>query len=235
MSTYIRLQLGYSRLGVFIDPFYIARRGLLKAIRGAATHLQGDLLDVGCGRKPYQELFGVNSYTGLEISRYPKPGDQADCFYDGERFPFQDQSFDSVLCNQVLEHVFTPKVLLGEISRVLRPGGRALLTVPFAWPEHEQPLDYARYTGFGLQHLATENGFNVIRHEKTRQGAAVPFQLLSAYLFEIISRQPKLLRVALSLLLIAPINLLGVILGKLLPDSDALYLDNLLLLEKREA
>lgn len=141
-------------IGLFVNPFYFARYGLAKAIEEFAPSLSGLLLDVGCGSKPYKFLFKVQSYVGLDIDTEPvRLRGVADNYYDGELFPYSDSSFDSLLCSQVLEHVFNPDVFLSEINRVLRLGGRVLLTVPFVWDEHEQPYDYARYSSFGLRFL----------------------------------------------------------------------------------
>ena len=76
------------------------------------------------------------------------------------------QSFDNVVCNQVLEHVFRPEVFLLEIHRVIKPGGNMLMSVPFIWDEHEQPWDYARYSSFGLKYLLENTGFEVIEQRK---------------------------------------------------------------------
>ena len=54
-------------LGVFLNPFYIARASLRDAMALQSSKLGGKLLDVGCGSKPYQELFTVDTYIGLEI------------------------------------------------------------------------------------------------------------------------------------------------------------------------
>ena len=126
-------------LGLFINPFYFARAALVNAVRKYAPQLQGNLLDIGCGTRPYEELFIVDEYIGLDIdneSAHMRGG--ADYYYDGSKFPFPDASFDSALCNQVLEHVFNPDEFLSEIHRVLRQDSRLLLTVPFVWDEHEQ-------------------------------------------------------------------------------------------------
>ena len=136
-----------------------------------SSKLKGRLLDVGCGSKPYQELFAVDDYIGLDIDNEAMRNRKiADYFYDGTTFPFNDNEYDSVLCNQVLEHVFNPDEFLSEIKRVLKPGGRLLLTVPFVWDEHEQPHDYARYSSFGLKALIDKNGFNVIEYKKIMHG-----------------------------------------------------------------
>ena len=119
-----------------------------------ARSMNGRLLDVGCGRKPYRDLFPTKDYVGLEIDTPEnRLRNQADIFYDGNSFPFEDHDFDGIICNQVLEHVFNPDQFVRELRRVLKSRGLLLLTVPFVWDEHEQPRDYARYTSFGLKSL----------------------------------------------------------------------------------
>ena len=78
-------------LGIIINPFYFARLGLYNAIYRLAPQLTGDLLDVGCGVKPYQNLFKVTKYVGLDIDTLEtKKRGVADFLYDGNHFPFED-------------------------------------------------------------------------------------------------------------------------------------------------
>lgn len=221
-------------IGLFTNPFWLARRGLVKNIAELANSLDGDLLDVGCGRKPYRELFKVKSYIGLDIENpgHSHENEDVDVFYDGKTFPFPDNSFDSILCNQVLEHVFNPDEFLSEIHRCLKPGGQFLLTVPFVWDEHEQPYDFARYSSFGLRHLLEKNGFEIIEQRKSVQNIAVVFQLLIAYIYKITKTRSFAVNVLLTTLLMLPLNLLGMLLGWLLPNNRDLYLDNLILARK---
>lgn len=220
-------------IGLFINPFYHARGGLYQAIAGLAPVFQGCLLDVGCGRKPYCDLFSVNQYVGLEIDTIDNRTNKlADFFYDGEIFPFTDQSFDGVVCNQVLEHIFTPDGFLSEIRRVLKPGGKLLLTVPFVWDEHEQPWDYARYSSFGLKSLLEKNGFEVAVQEKTNADVRVLCQLVNAYLYKIFWTRRPLLNLLVCTALMAPISILGFLLYRLLPNNPDLYLDQVVLAEK---
>ena len=142
-------------------------------------------------------------------------------------------SFDSVLCNQVLEHVFNPDYFLSEIHRVLKPSGKLLLTVPFVWDEHEKPYDFARYTSFGLTSLLEKNGFHVLEHRKIGADATILFQLINAYFFKVIQKLPKIIRFFLVISIMAMVNILGVILGWVLPKNPDLYLDQLILVEKR--
>lgn len=220
-------------LGIFVNPFYLARAGLRDAMAEFAPMLIGRLLDVGCGTKPYRSLFTVDSYVGLDIdAEISRRRNIADHFYDGKTFPFADGSFDSVLCNQVLEHVFNPDEFLGEIARVLMPGGKLLLTVPFVWDEHEQPYDYARYSSFGLRALLEKQGFIVVKHKKLGADPSVLFQLINAYLFKVTQSWPKLVNFLITLTAMALFNLLGLISRHLLFANPDLYLDNVILVKK---
>lgn len=221
-------------LGLLINPFYFARRGLLDELRPLFPELSGEVLDVGCGCKPYRALVPARRYVGLDLdSPFTRAVGAADWFYDGGDFPAANASFDGVLCSQVLEHVFTPEVFLAEISRVLRPGGRLLLTVPFIWDEHEQPRDYARYSSFGLRALLERTGFELITQRKSVADARAVAQLASAWLYKLVVTRSKWINLGTQLVLIAPVNLLGALLGLVLPRNGNFYLDNVVLAKKR--
>lgn len=222
-------------LGIFINPFYFARSRLNWSIKEFAPRLEGKLLDIGCGTKPYQEFFSkAETYSGLEIdSEKSRKSGIADFFYDGKKFPFPDTSFNALLCNQVLEHVFNPDDFLQEANRILQPKGRLLLTIPFVWDEHEQPYDYARYSSFGLKALLEKSGFDILEHRKLCADATVLFQLTNAYLFKISMHWPKYLRLFFTITVMAFVNLSGVVISKLLPKNPDLFLDHIVLAEKR--
>lgn len=235
LKNYYRKQMFFPGLvGVFINPFYFARRNLADAINKLSSQIKGDLLDVGCGSKPYQKIFRVETYRGLDIdSPIVRGRGVADDLYDGKTFPYKDSSFDSVLCNQVLEHVFNPDEFLSEINRVMKTGGKLLLTVPFVWDEHEQPYDYARYSSFGLKALLEKHGLIIITHKKLAADATVIFQLVNAYLFKLIHRWPLLPKLIFTITVMASVNVLGVIAGKFLPANPDLFLDHVVLAEKK--
>lgn len=226
-------QFNPGAIGLFVNPFFLARCSLWRAIRTAAPMLQGRLLDVGCGTKPYRDLFSVSEYVGMELdSELTRQRGVADVYYDGSCFPFEDASFDAVLCNQVLEHVFNPDDFVGEIRRVLRPGGRLLLTVPFVWDEHEQPWDYARYSSFGLRSLMEKHGFILQRHEKLLDDASVLFQLANAYLYKISHTNYRAVNLLLGVCIHAPVSALGLVARLVLPRNPDLFLDQLVVAEK---
>jgi SAM-dependent methyltransferase len=228
---YRRQQVNPGLMGIWLNPFYFARKELRREIGSFAPKMQGRMLDVGCGTKPYRELFSSTSdYVGLEIDTPEnRVAKRADFFYDGNTFPFEDASYDGVVCNQVLEHVFNPDQFLLEILRVLKPGGDLLLTVPFVWDEHEQPWDYARYSSFGLRSLLERNGFVVVEQRKTNADARVLFQLINAYLYKILHTSNAKVNLIVCAVIMAPFTLAGILAGKVLPANPDLYLDQVVL------
>jgi SAM-dependent methyltransferase len=219
-----------------IHPFYFIRSGLYSGIKKRSKQLTGVLLDFGCGQKPYLPLFEVDRYIGLD---YENPGhnhknENIDVFYDGKNIPFSDGYFDSVLCSEVFEHLFDIDNTLQEIHRVLKNGGKLLITCPFVWNEHEIPHDYARYTVFALKHLFSKHGFQVIDFEKTGSFVRAITQMRVLYFYYNIT--PILVKFPggkyLSRLLIAFLNSCGLCKDFLLPERYDLYLSNIFLVEK---
>jgi SAM-dependent methyltransferase len=219
-------------LGLFVNPFYFARKGLHQEILKFASSARGRLLDVGCGSMRYRKYFDVSHYIGLDLRGRRS---SADLYHDGKVFPFSDGEFDCVLTNQVLEHVLNPDDFLSEIHRVLRKDGILLLSTPFLRDEHEQPFDYARYSSFGLHYFLKRHGFEVLEHQKTMGDIRSIFQMINAHIYKkTITSNPKL-NLLSTLILMAPfINLLGAILGRILPRSRVLYLDNVVLAQRRQ-
>jgi len=226
-------QFNPSFLGLFVNPFYFARKGLIDNIRDLGSSITGKTLDVGCGNKPYEKLFSSSKYIGLEIdSENNRKSKKADYFYQGDKFPFPDKDFDSVISNEVLEHIFNPDVFLSEINRVLKDEGILLITVPFVWDEHEQPYDYARYSSFGLKHLLEKHGFKILTYRKSMNDARTIFQLINTYLYKTTITPNQYTNLITTILLMSPFNILGELLSRILPKNDDLYLDSIVLAQK---
>jgi SAM-dependent methyltransferase len=220
-------------VALFTNPFFFARRGLYKGILEYGPFITGKTLDIGCGQRPYEHLVASTQYIGLEIDTpVARAIGKANVYYSGERFPFEDASFDSVMLNQVFEHVFNPDEFFQEVNRVLKQGGRLLMTVPFIWDEHEQPHDYARYSSFGLTWILSKHGFQIVKQNKSVNDLGLLFQLLNGFTYKKIVTKNLIVNHILYLFLMAPINILGVIVSKLSPKNDDLYLDNIILAEK---
>ena len=129
----------------------------------ASRHARGRLLDIGCGERPYEQILQQHSttYIGLESDRRRYQACRPDVWGDGLALPVGDASVDTVVAFQVLEHVPEPAQLFAESHRVLRRGGRMIVTAPHIWGVHEEPADYFRFTGYGLAHLSRKAGLRV--------------------------------------------------------------------------
>lgn len=220
-------------LGLFVNPFYFARNGLLENIRDLSPSITGKTLDVGCGSKPYQKLFEASEYIGLEIdSEDNRKHKKADYFYQGDQFPFPNENFDSIISNEVLEHIFNPDVFFTEMNRVLKNQGILLITVPFVWDEHEQPYDYARYSSFGLTYLLQKHGFKILEYRKSMNDIRVIFQLINVYIYKKTVTSNQYLNLINTIILMSIFNIIGEILCKILPKNDDLYLDSIILAQK---
>jgi SAM-dependent methyltransferase len=124
---------------------------------------RGTLLEVGCGAQPYRHLVtAACRYTGLDWEQseanfnYRLPDT---FYYDGEKFPFADGSFDNLFHTEVLEHIYHADEFLAECRRVLKPSGAMFFTVPFQARYHYIPYDFFRYTPAALERMLTEAGF----------------------------------------------------------------------------
>jgi len=228
-KLYINEQFNPKILSLLISPSYLQRKFLYNEITPFLSLLNGKLLDIGCGTKPYKNILKVNEYIGLEIN---KNNPYADIYYDGKEIPLENETFDSILSSEVFEHVFNPNEFLQEANRVLKQDGLVLITVPFVWDEHEQPFDYARYTSFGLEHILNKNGFKIIKSKKIGNGSEVIFQMLNSYFHKITLSKKVYVNFLKTFFLIAPTNIIGLIFSKLLPRNNDLYLGNIVLAKK---
>lgn len=222
-------------IGLLFNPYYTIRRRLLQCVRRYAENIAGErMLDLGCGSQPYRHLFDVTEYIGLdvEVSGHDHKTSRIDRFYDGRTIPFADGHFDAVLATEVFEHVLHLDDLIGEINRVTRPGGALLITLPFFWPEHEEPYDYARYTSYGIVDLLTRNGFDVAGHSKAANNVETIFQMMAAYVWHTLLPTHPALKFMLSPVLMAPLHVAGIALGAILPTDGTLYQCNVVYCRK---
>lgn len=216
---------------------YILRKKILKAINKYAHLLDGKMMDFGCGSKPYEKLFSVEKYIGVDYNGegHPHINEKIDVFYDGKTLPFEDNYFDSVFSSEVFEHVFNLEEILIEIKRVMKPGAKILVTCPFAIPEHEVPNDYGRYSSFGLKHLFEKNGFRVLNYEKIGDNFETLMQLKIAYYEQVLLlklNRIKPVKIVLEYFIYAYFNLYTLLFAKLLPSKQTLFLNNIIVCEK---
>jgi SAM-dependent methyltransferase len=126
--------------------------------------ISGKILDIGAGESPWKYLLGQDTiYQGVDITSAGEFGmiknPDVIC-YDGLTIPLPSNEFDAGLCIEVLEHTQSPQVLLLEAFRVLKPGGKLLITVPWSARVHHTPFDCHRFTPFQLKSLMEQAGFS---------------------------------------------------------------------------
>lgn len=108
-------------------------------------------LNVNGSYKPH--MFPAWTYTGCDISA----GANVDVVQDDPyELPFDAESFNLVICGQVLEHVERPWVLVPEMARVLVPGGLLIIAAPWQWGIHRYPLDCWRILPDGMSVLLND-------------------------------------------------------------------------------
>jgi SAM-dependent methyltransferase len=209
-----------SPLGIVVNPFYIIRNGLYRGVLRVASEFQGEILDFGCGSRPYESLFtNASRYVGVDVeaSGHNHRRSKVDVYYDGRRLPFADASFDGVVAFEVLEHVFNLDETLDEMRRVLRPGGKILITAPFAWEEHETPYDFARYTSYGMRAVLERTGFEVVEIKKTTTYVLAVGQMGIAYLAQHVLPKNRALAAVTQLLIVFPMTVMALAANAVLP------------------
>jgi len=157
------------RLSVLRNPWWFADhlhvRHLWRDLKATSVHASGTLLDLGCGNAPYKPWFEprVEKYVTAD---FPPVSERVQVASDTEHLPFKGGSFETVLCTQVLEHIPRPWAAAAEIARVLKPGGKLILSCPQYWILHEIPHDYFRFTPYGLRVLFPDHDWEWVEHRQ---------------------------------------------------------------------
>ena len=158
------VQRSVARLRRFLD---LQANSIWRHLAPELPRVKGRLLDVGCGAQPYRELLSPEvSYLGIDtVDAKARFGYEIPdtLYFEGDTWPVDTGSFDVVLCTETLEHIADTLRFLDEVRRALRPGGRVILTVPFAARWHFIPHDYWRFTPSGLMRVLTQAGFTDVQ------------------------------------------------------------------------
>lgn len=142
-----------------------------EVITYVAKYISGRVLDLGAGKGKYKSIIApkAEKYTAMDI----KPGENVDVVGDIMDLPFANESFDTIICTQVLEHIDKPWQAVKEIKAALSKNGICILTAPFLIPSHSDPNDYFRFTYQGLESLFKNEGFEVIESDYYCQSFSV--------------------------------------------------------------
>lgn len=147
------LDLSWNALGK------ISRETLRRELKELCRFEAGEVLEVGAGRARNRERgFFANRFARwltVDIDPLSDP----DAVGSALALPFGGESFDTVVCSQMLEHLPAPLDALFEIHRVMRRGGRLVLSAPQTWALHMEPNDFYRFTRHGLEAMLKRAGF----------------------------------------------------------------------------
>lgn len=131
-------------------------------------HARGDLLDLGCGKAPlylvYRDL--TTSQVCVDWERSMHEGAIVDYVMDlNLKLDFRDNTFDTILLTDVLEHISSPEILFDEMARILKTDGKIILSVPFLYWLHEEPYDFYRFTEYKLRQFCEARKLEVLAIE----------------------------------------------------------------------
>jgi SAM-dependent methyltransferase len=148
------------RMASYISLFYT---------ENISKYASGKLLDLGCGTVP---LFGyykqfVESNICADWDNCEHETSHVDVFCDlNMALPFEDNSFDTIILSDVLEHLSEPKFTLTEIRRILSPHGVLIMNYPFLYGLHETPYDYCRYTKYRIRTWVKELEMQIVEEKE---------------------------------------------------------------------
>lgn len=121
----------------------------------------GKLIDLGCGDVPLFPLYRhlVDEIVCADWATSTHVDFRCDL---SQAFPLRSSSFDTIILSDVLEHIPSGEMLWNEMSRILKPGGRVILSTPFYYGIHASPYDYFRFTAHALRRFAKSANLEII-------------------------------------------------------------------------
>lgn len=203
--------------------------------------VEGTVLDIGCTDQYIETFIEANHYyIGLDYYQTATHwyATQPHVYGDAQTLPFPDNSMDAVLLLDVLEHLPRPEVCFIEIARVLKPAGIFVLQVPFIYPIHDAPLDFQRWTRYGLQQLVYKYDFTIRQEIQIGKPLETAGLLLNIALSKTIlnwlqQKNPALIFSILAPVAVLSVNLLCWLFSLITPMDDMMPHSYRLILEKQ--
>lgn len=152
--------------------------------KAIAEHANGKLLDLGCGKVPLYEIYRdrVSENVCTDWPSTIHKNSYIDTFCDlSKALPFGDNTFDTILSSDVIEHLPDHDLAFREMGRVLAPGGTLILNTPFMYMVHEIPHDFYRHTRFSIERLTALAGLQVMELDEIGGGLDVLVDILAKY------------------------------------------------------
>jgi SAM-dependent methyltransferase len=195
--------------------------------KAAKEHIRGVCLDIGSGSSPYKRYLECDRYISVDkksTQAVTYQENQNEVEADARELPFEDGYADTILLNQVLEHIFEYDKVLSETHRVLNSSGKLVISVPFIFHIHAQPNDYFRFSKYGLEKLLQKHGYKILEFNNNGYFGTAIISIINSFIWQVWNAHPslKLLRNTLFLLPILSLffinNLIGLILDSVKLD-----------------
>jgi len=163
-------------------PIFQPDRFLIKKqLEEIGHYITGRILDVGAGKfNRYKNYFKSSEYITLDYNSENKP----DIVARADKIPLPENNVDSVVCTGVMGDLPDLRGVISEFHRVLKPGGKVLITEYFITPMHDEPIDFWRFTPYGLEELFLKNGFKKVFLERRGGFFTAVLQIRVRYLIE---------------------------------------------------
>ena len=136
---------------------FIDTREIVQAL--VPKYAKGRTLDIGGGTSKYRGIITESVSNYLVADLYETGVDFKE---DARKMSFPEESFDTLLSFQVLEHIDDTSATVREMYRILKNGGHAIVTMPFLFPQHGDPADFHRFTKEAARFYFEREGFTVI-------------------------------------------------------------------------
>ncbi|MFX0135559.1 MAG: methyltransferase domain-containing protein [Candidatus Hodarchaeota archaeon] len=166
-------RLSYSLRRYYVDEFH--ERNIRMFPKSA------NVLDIGGKKVKKRGQFNIENHLVKVKYANIDPNTNPDYLCDGSNIPVKNNSFDVIICSELLEHVREPSLILKEAYRILKPGAVLLICVPFLFRIHSDPYDYGRYTDYYWRTVLKEIGFARITIEKQGLYYSVFMDMLKLY------------------------------------------------------
>ncbi len=150
-------------------------------INHCLKYVSGDVGDIGAEAIKYKPIIMTRASSYLSFSGVA--GKNIDSVGDFLKLPFPENNFDTVISAEALEHTKSPKTVIAEMERVLRPGGFCIITVPFLLSYHGAPNDYFRFTQEGVISLFEDTDLEIVETGSYGKLFSVIFQIIQCGYF----------------------------------------------------
>jgi len=219
----------------FLSSSFIQHQDLWFKIKSNRTYFSGTILDFGCGEKPYLELLCAKRHIGVDI--VSSNNQIADVLYEQLPLDFENDTFDSILCTQVLYQIEDDEAVLSEFYRCLKDDGILLLSVPFIWFDADGSLQ-RRYSKCVLERKLIRANFEIIEHWQTVGHLGIFPLLFRKYIESLEEPSIKKSWITYLISLVARIilnflcNSFGILFSVFSRKKSDLYIDNLIIAKK---